>query len=893
MFGADTITRIGNSGSNMYNFCVVSHVDSGKSTMVDALLSLNRLVSEELVGVARGMDTRPDEQRRCITMKSSSTVLLIKNPLKNNVACVNVMDTPGHFDFWAEVDAALGLVDGCFILIDVIEGIRNRTVSVIERAFKHRLFPVLVLNKIDKLLTISKMDESEIAEHLEGLITTVNSITAGFAAEEFFSKSEEIDIDKMDRHPFIFDPRRGNVIFASALNNWGFTLPQMAEVLSEKLKMPAQKILKNLWGHRYFNGKSFVGTPPSSRSKRFVSMCIFKYICQIFQAEREDFQDKLHSIAESLGLRLGEGTLDSKAILSKWLPMKKPLVECLFKFFPTAAVAQKYKLNIFGVQTPEVSHAMVTCHNDGPVLGFISKILLPYVDTDSGQPLGIGRLFSGTLRRGSKVRAIVNGESRVVTVSTVFLLMPRMNVRIEEVTAGNLFAISYDGMDTYTTLIDMEIESNDFFFNPSHSKALLTFKVDPSVPSQLPRLRQTLMKLDRMDSAMDFSISKKGEFLVSAVGPVHLEVIKKFVEKSRCDTQWSVPIVPMRETTISVRHRGIVESPLLYFDVQLGTLSDDVVDRVMEHQDDVKAGDYEFLHGLPFYDNVVSDKVLCFGPDHGCNVLLWSLPQQFRDSEFFNLISESLRKILIQSFQNATAVGPICGEKMHGIFIRITRIELAEFAKHEEIVASLKEQIQQSNEDEDEELVARLAEVTANYDREQNEKEVISHFHRGAVHSIITPIKMGFHEVFMGSGVRIVEPVYTIEAEFSSAWISKVTNWLQQKRGNVTQLNVRTGSDTYILSAELPVYESFNAQESLMSATSGFASFSIVGLIWKMIDEDPYFVPKTENELEDYIEGEFDEIFVKKMINHIRLVKGLLVDSQLNVDGEKLTNIKK
>lgn len=134
------------------NVSIVAHVDHGKTTIADCLISSNGIIHKKQAGQLRLLDDRFDEQDRGITMKSSSISLVYQDFL------INLIDSPGHLEFYSEVSSALRLTDAALLVVDVVEGLSSQTFRVLKELYEEKLPSILVLNKIDKLILHCKMD---------------------------------------------------------------------------------------------------------------------------------------------------------------------------------------------------------------------------------------------------------------------------------------------------------------------------------------------------------------------------------------------------------------------------------------------------------------------------------------------------------------------------------------------------------------------------------------------------------------------------------------------------------------------------------------------------------------------------------------------------------------
>lgn len=279
-----------------YNGLTLARQDHGKTSLSDCLLATNGIVSPKMVGRVRYLDARPDEQLRGITMESSAISLFFRlmrreaegvEPIAKDYL-INLIDSPGHIDFSSEVSTASRLCDGAVVLVDAVEGVCSQTVTVLRQTWIEHIRPVLVINKIDRLITELQLSPDEAFDRLTKLVEQVNAVVGSFFAGERMEEDlkwretleakilaagarQETDVsapgisgaatptegfEEKDDEDLYFAPERHNVIFSSAYDGWAFTIRQFAAIYEKKLGIKKPVLEKVLWGKFYFDPKT-------------------------------------------------------------------------------------------------------------------------------------------------------------------------------------------------------------------------------------------------------------------------------------------------------------------------------------------------------------------------------------------------------------------------------------------------------------------------------------------------------------------------------------------------------------------------------------------------------------------------------------------------------------
>ncbi|KAH7683060.1 Protein-synthesizing GTPase protein [Dioscorea alata] len=447
------------------NICILAHVDHGKTTLADHLIAScgGGILHPKLAGRLRFMDFLVEEQRRAITMKSSSISLQYKGH------SINLIDSPGHMDFCSEVSTAARLSDGALVLVDAVEGVHIQTHAVLRQAWVEKLTPCLVLNKIDRLITELKLSPMEAYNRLQRIVHEVNGIVSAYKSEKYLS-----DVDSLlsgtssvgdqefveDDEEDTFQPQKGNVAFVCALDGWGFSISQFAEFYASKLGASTTALLKGLWGPRYYNtkkmmivGKKGMDSLGKDLQPMFVQF-VLKPLWQVYQGALDADGDKgmLDKVIKTFNLAIPPRDLQKKdpkvvlqSVMSRWLPLSDSILSMVVSCMPDPLSAQLIRISRLlpkrELTLDDLSHnpdvvaeaehvrkCIETCNsnNEAPCVAFVSKMFaVPYKMLPQRGPngealnnqhlgeVGVGeseecflafaRIFSGVLHSGQKI----------------------------------------------------------------------------------------------------------------------------------------------------------------------------------------------------------------------------------------------------------------------------------------------------------------------------------------------------------------------------------------------------------------------------------------------------------------------------------------------------------
>lgn len=207
---------------------------------------------------------------------------------------INLIDSPGHIDFSSEVSTASRLCDGALVLVDAVEGVCSQTVTVLRQTWVEKLKPLLVINKMDRLITELQMSPAEAYSHISKLLEQVNAVIGSFYQGERMEEdllwrermeervnaaaarnkdqsrktasdeagdhesldNVDLEFEEKDDEDLYFAPEKNNVIFCSATDGWAFTVRQFAGLYEKKLGIKRSSLEKVLWGDFFLDPKT-------------------------------------------------------------------------------------------------------------------------------------------------------------------------------------------------------------------------------------------------------------------------------------------------------------------------------------------------------------------------------------------------------------------------------------------------------------------------------------------------------------------------------------------------------------------------------------------------------------------------------------------------------------
>ncbi|KLT45526.1 translation elongation factor 2 [Cutaneotrichosporon oleaginosum] len=811
-FTIDEIRALMDKPTNIRNMSVIAHVDHGKSTLTDSLVSKAGIIASSKAGEVRFTDTRQDEIDRGITIKSTAISMYfplpkddledVKQKTDGGEFLVNLIDSPGHVDFSSEVTAALRVTDGALVVVDCVEGVCVQTETVLRQSLTERVKPVLVINKVDRALLELQVSKEDLYQSFSRTVESVNVIISTYA------------------DPVLGDvqvyPDQGTVAFGSGLHGWAFSLRSFAGRYAKKFGVDKAKLMPKLWGDNYFNPKTKKWSKSADAGlERAFNMFVLDPIFRIFDSIMNFKKDEIPKLLEKLEIKLSsdekdlEGKQLLKVVMKKFLPAGDTLLEMIVINLPSPVTAQRYRVETLyeGPMDDESAIAIRDCDPKGPLMVYISKMV---PTSDKGRFYAFGRVFSGTVSSGPKVRIqgpnFVPGkkdDSVIKSIQRTVLMMGRSTESIEDCPAGNIIGLV--GIDQFL-LKSGTITTSE----TAHNMRVMKFSVSPVVQvavecknaADLPKLVEGLKRLSKSDPCVKTWMGETGEIIVAGAGELHLEICLNDLENDHAGVplRKSDPVVGYRETiqaesSMTALSKSQNKHNRLWVKAEpLGEeLTKDIEDGKVAPRDDPKIR-ARYLADTYGWDVTDARKIWAFGPDTtGPNIFL----DASKGVQYMNEIKDSV----VAAFQWATKEGAIAEEPMRGCKFAIIDCTL-----HTDAI------------------------------------------HRGGGQIIPTARRVTYAAQLL-STPGLQEPMFLVEIACPESAQGGVYSVLNVRRGQVFSAEQRPGTPMYTMKAYLPVAESFGFNADLRAATGGQAFPQAVFDHWSLLGGDASEKGSKVNEL--------------------------------------------
>ena len=477
-------------------------------------------------------------------------------------------------------------------------------------------------------------------------------------------------------------------------------------------------------------------------------------------------------IAQSKGVKFSDIVAaykeDRWQELQQVLPLHVAILDMVVDHLPNPIEAQKYRIPMIwkGDLNSEIGKAMLNCDDDGPTVMCFTMV---QIDPHAGV-VATGRLFSGTISEGDRVYLV--GAKKDYRIQQVSMYMGPFREVVPAINAGNIAALlGLDQARAGETLIDYEHKDVMIPFESIKyiSEPVVTIAVEPKHPKDLPRLIEIMQRLSIEDPNLVATINKEtGEYLLSGMGELHLEIACKFIRDYGLEIVTSKPIVVYRET---VSGKGIVamaKSPNKHnrFWLKVEPLDPQIIEAIESGEITDMMSPKKIAEILyKKYKWPADEARAVWAVDEYKNILL----NVTKGVQYLREVKE----MIISGFRWACSSGPLSGEPMRGVKVKLVHAEL-----HSDPV------------------------------------------HRGWAQCVPATRRAIFGS-FLSAKPTLLEPIYKIQINVPSELIGEVTSLLARKRGKI--LMTQQKGHLTVITGYIPVAETFGLASEMRSATGGKA----------------------------------------------------------------------
>jgi elongation factor G len=477
----------------MRNIGIAAHIDAGKTTTTERILyytGRTHKLGEVHEGTAT-MDWMEQEQERGITITSAATTCEWRD------IQINIIDTPGHVDFTAEVERSLRVLDGAVAVFDAVAGVQPQSETVWRQADKYSVPRICFINKMDRV-------GADFYHSVETIVTRLKCkpvpIQLPIGAEDQFKGI--VDLVEMKA-----------VVWRDETLGAQFDVTEIPGDLVEKAKEYREKMIEAIAEHDdHLFGKFVDGKPISNDEiragirKATIALAIFPVICGT-AFKNKGVQTMLDAVVDYLPS-----------------PLEVPPVEGVSVDDPDVKLVRKSS-------------------DDEPFAALVFKIMTdPYV----GQ-LAFFRVYSGTLKSGDSVFNVAKGRKE--RIGRLLRMHANKREEIQEIRAGDICAaVGLRTVSTGDTICDDDapimLESIDF------PTPVIQLAVEPKTKADQEKLGMAIQKLAQEDPTFRVNTDPEtGQTILSGMGELHLEIIvDRMMREFGVGANVGKPQVAYRET---------------------------------------------------------------------------------------------------------------------------------------------------------------------------------------------------------------------------------------------------------------------------------------------------------------------------------------------------------
>ncbi len=447
-------------------------------------------------------------------------------------------------------------------------------------------------------------------------------------------------------------------------------------------------------------------------------------------------------------------------------PVDDVVLEMVIKHLPSPTEAQPYRVPVIwkGDMNSEAGQAMSKGDPKGKVVMVVFGVA---TDPHAGE-VGIGRIFSGTAKKG--VEVLIHGKHKREKIQQVSVYMGPDRVIVEEIPAGNIAAVV--GLhDLYVGETLSETDIDPFEQIKHYSEPVLTKSIEAKNTKDLVKLVEVLRDVAKEDPTIRIEINQEtGEHLISGMGELHLEIVEDKIKRdNKLEVETSRPIVVYKETITGKAGPVEGKSPNKHTRIKITVepIEQGVMDKMIEGEIPDGKPKGKALWDVLIKAGMERDEAKGVIDIYNRNMLI----DATKGVQYLNEIME----LLVEGFEEACKQGPLAKEKVGGVKVRLVDATI-----HEDPV------------------------------------------HRGPA-QIIPAIRRAIYAGLLLAGDTLLEPKQKFTIQCPSVYMGEVIKQVQGRRGQMLNIEQDEKGEVVTLLAKIPVAETFGLANDFRSATQGRA----------------------------------------------------------------------